>query len=254
LRLSSALLRPPGRARLNDDFSSPWVRSERSQTPGRFGQGEQKRGRILPDFFATASDVSKGCWVRRIPDGFKKPFPEIWNPLRQAGTAFRRQSSSQARFSSSRRLALAVRQFCERPRSASDGRDVAFGSRVPTFRFHAFNDQGTLQFSYRTQDGKHHLAGGRARIHLLRERNELDALSLVYERHYSPAEFGELWNLSADTVRRMFEQEQGVLVFENPVRSSSHRFRTLRIPESVAEPVYSRFSNADLKLGSRMRA
>ena len=75
----------------------------------------------------------------------------------------------------------------------------------------------------------------------------------MYERHYSPAELGELWNLSADTVRRMFEQEPGVLVFENPVRSSSRRFRTLRIPESVAERVYSRFSNADLKLGSRMR-
>ena len=57
------------------------------------------------------------------------------------------------------------------------------------------------------------------------------------ERHYSPAELGELWNLSADTVRRMFEQEPGVLVFENPVRSSSRRFRTLRIPESVAERV-----------------
>jgi hypothetical protein len=73
------------------------------------------------------------------------------------------------------------------------------------------------------------------------------------ERHYSPAELGESWNLSADTVRRMFENEPGVLVFENPVRSSSRRSRTLRIPASVAERVYSRFSNADLTLGSRMR-
>jgi hypothetical protein len=73
------------------------------------------------------------------------------------------------------------------------------------------------------------------------------------ERHYSPAELGELWNLSADTVRRMFEDEPGVLVFENPVRSSSRRFRTLRIPESVAERVYSRFTNAASKLRCRMR-
>ena len=80
-----------------------------------------------------------------------------------------------------------------------------------------------------------------------------EAESRMCERHYSPAELGELWNLSADTVRRMFEQEPGVLVFENPVRSSSRRFRTLRIPESVAERVCSRFSNTDLKLGSRMR-
>jgi hypothetical protein len=73
------------------------------------------------------------------------------------------------------------------------------------------------------------------------------------ERHYSPAELAELWNLSADTVRRMFENEPGILVFENPVRSSSRRFRTLRIPESVAQRVYSRFSNSEVAVGSRMR-
>ncbi len=78
--------------------------------------------------------------------------------------------------------------------------------------------------------------------------------SRMCERHYSPADLGELWNLSADTVRRMFEKEPGVLVFENPVRSSSRRFRTLRIPESVAERVYSRFSNAERKFGSMLRA
>jgi hypothetical protein len=73
------------------------------------------------------------------------------------------------------------------------------------------------------------------------------------ERHYSPTELGELWSLSIDTVRRMFESEAGVLVFENPVRSSSRRFRTLRIPESVAQRVYSRFSNFGLASGSRIR-
>lgn len=51
--------------------------------------------------------------------------------------------------------------------------------------------------------------------------------SRMYERHYAPAELAEMCNLSADTVRRMFEGEAGVLVFENPVRSSSRRFRTL---------------------------
>ena len=76
--------------------------------------------------------------------------------------------------------------------------------------------------------------------------------SRMCERHYSPAELAEMWNLSADTVRRMFEGEAGVLVFENPVRSSSRRFRTLRIPESVAQRVYSRFSNCGV--GSRIRA
>ena len=69
-----------------------------------------------------------------------------------------------------------------------------------------------------------------------------EAKPRMYERHYSPAELGELWNLSADTVRRMFEQEPDVLVFENPVRSSSRRFRTLRIPESVASRVHAKLS------------
>ena len=76
----------------------------------------------------------------------------------------------------------------------------------------------------------------------------------MYERHYTPVELGELWGLSADTVRRMFEAEPGVLVFENPVRSSSRRFRTLRIPASVAERVYSRFSNPALAIRGRIRA
>jgi hypothetical protein len=76
----------------------------------------------------------------------------------------------------------------------------------------------------------------------------------IYERHFSPAELGELWNLSADTVRRMFENEPGVPVFENPARSSSRRFRTLRIPESVAQRVYARFGNTDLRGRGRIRA
>ena len=64
----------------------------------------------------------------------------------------------------------------------------------------------------------------------------------MFERHFSPAELAEAWNLSADTIRRLFENEPGVVVFENPARSSSRRFRTLRIPESVAERVHHRLS------------
>jgi len=62
------------------------------------------------------------------------------------------------------------------------------------------------------------------------------------ERHYSPAELGELWNLSIETIRRIFEREPGVLIFENPDRGSSRRRRTLRIPESVALRIYRRLS------------
>ena len=66
--------------------------------------------------------------------------------------------------------------------------------------------------------------------------------SRMCERHFSPAQLAEQWSLSEDTVRRIFEREPGVLIFENPERISSRRRRTIRIPESVAERVYRRLS------------
>ena len=62
--------------------------------------------------------------------------------------------------------------------------------------------------------------------------------SRLFERHFSPAELAELWNLSEDTIRRAFERESGVLIFENPSRNPNRRRRTIRIPQSVAERVY----------------
>ena len=62
------------------------------------------------------------------------------------------------------------------------------------------------------------------------------------ERHYSPEELGQVWNLSADTVRRLFEREPNVLIIERN-RSRARRYRTLRIPESVALRVHKRMSN-----------
>ena len=67
--------------------------------------------------------------------------------------------------------------------------------------------------------------------------------SRLFERHFSPAELATQWNLSEDTVRRIFEREPDVLIFENPERISSRRRRTMRIPESVAERVYRRLGN-----------
>jgi hypothetical protein len=65
----------------------------------------------------------------------------------------------------------------------------------------------------------------------------------VGELHFSPEQLGERWNLSADTVRRLFEKEPGVLVIERK-RSHARRYRTLRIPESVAQRVHRRLTNA----------
>jgi hypothetical protein len=69
------------------------------------------------------------------------------------------------------------------------------------------------------------------------------AISASVERHYSPAEIAEMWNLSSDKVRKLFEREAGVLVIRNEERQYSRRsYKTLRIPQSVLERVHRRMS------------
>jgi hypothetical protein len=63
------------------------------------------------------------------------------------------------------------------------------------------------------------------------------------ERHYSPDELAALWNLSGDTVRRLFGREPGVLVIQRARSRDARGYRTLRIPESVAQRVHRRLSN-----------
>jgi hypothetical protein len=63
------------------------------------------------------------------------------------------------------------------------------------------------------------------------------------ERHYTVAEIATMWNLSSDAARRMFENEQGVLVLgDNHLSSRKRRYTTLRIPASVVERVHRRLS------------
>lgn len=66
------------------------------------------------------------------------------------------------------------------------------------------------------------------------------------ERHYTVAEISTMWNLSPDAVRRLFEDEPGVLVFGHTgAAGGRRRYTTLRIPESVVERVHRRLSVAD---------
>jgi hypothetical protein len=73
------------------------------------------------------------------------------------------------------------------------------------------------------------------------------------ERHYAVAEISEIWNLSADVVRKIFEEEPGVLVLGDHGSRSKRRYDTLRIPESVMERVHRRLCNPDLTTDSRRR-
>jgi len=52
-------------------------------------------------------------------------------------------------------------------------------------------------------------------------------------KHFTPAEIGELWGLSPDTVRRLFEKEPGVLLIGDDSRRGKRRYLTMRIPASV---------------------
>jgi hypothetical protein len=63
------------------------------------------------------------------------------------------------------------------------------------------------------------------------------------DRHYTPAEIGKLWNLSTDAVRRLFRNEEGVLLLpsRNSRRALRANYNTMRIPASVMERVYRTF-------------
>ena len=58
-------------------------------------------------------------------------------------------------------------------------------------------------------------------------------LDLANEKHYSVAELASLWGLSERTIRRMFENEPGVLCWGSSERRFKRGYKTLRIPETV---------------------
>lgn len=59
--------------------------------------------------------------------------------------------------------------------------------------------------------------------------------------NYTVKELAHLWNVSAETIRRIFDEEPGVLVFETRRRQrGKRRYRNLRIPGWVAERVETR--------------
>lgn len=60
-----------------------------------------------------------------------------------------------------------------------------------------------------------------------------------FERHFTPQELGEIWRLDETTVRRIFQDEPGVLKIGKANRKDGKRdYVTLRIPESVAARIY----------------
>lgn len=61
-------------------------------------------------------------------------------------------------------------------------------------------------------------------------------------RHYTPMELAELWGVSAETIRNIFRDEEGVLKIGTTGGRYKRGYITLRIPEEVAERVHRRLS------------
>ena len=60
------------------------------------------------------------------------------------------------------------------------------------------------------------------------------------ERHFAPSEVAERWHLNAETVRRLFQDEPGVVVLQAPFKKGKRPYKTIRIPQSVLERVHKR--------------
>jgi hypothetical protein len=60
------------------------------------------------------------------------------------------------------------------------------------------------------------------------------------ERHYSAGEIAELWSLDVETIRRLFENEPGVVVLQSPIQKGKRPYKTIRIPLSVLDRVHKR--------------
>lgn len=72
--------------------------------------------------------------------------------------------------------------------------------------------------------------------------------SIAVERHFTIGEVAELWGISRGTVRKLFEDEPGVLRFGHAelFRTGTRQYISLRIPESVLESVHRKRSGVNM--------
>ncbi len=57
----------------------------------------------------------------------------------------------------------------------------------------------------------------------------------AFEKHFSVQELAGIWGVSERTIRRMFADEPGVVSWGRDESRSKRAYKTLRIPESVAQ-------------------
>jgi hypothetical protein len=65
---------------------------------------------------------------------------------------------------------------------------------------------------------------------------------VVDEKHFTPADLAKAWGVSAETIRVLFRDEPGVLKIGKDGTRLRRGYKTLRIPETVAQRVHTRLS------------
>jgi hypothetical protein len=62
--------------------------------------------------------------------------------------------------------------------------------------------------------------------------------STPFGRIYTPQELADLWHLSENSIRRLFQDEAGVFTMGTPNPRGRRGYCTLRVPEAVALRVW----------------
>lgn len=68
--------------------------------------------------------------------------------------------------------------------------------------------------------------------------NGRESLAFQFEEYFTPKELATLSKLSEDTIRRMFQDEPGVMKIGQSNPRGKRGYVTLRIPRSVAGRVF----------------
>ena len=72
--------------------------------------------------------------------------------------------------------------------------------------------------------------------------NKMHPAMSAEEPHLTPQQLAEKWGVSVQTIRSVFQNEEGVLKIGRDGTRTRRTYKTLRIPLSVAERVHRRLS------------
>jgi hypothetical protein len=60
------------------------------------------------------------------------------------------------------------------------------------------------------------------------------------ERHFTATDVADMWKFDVETIRRLFDDEPGMVVLQTPIKKGKRPYRTIRIPQTVLDRVHRR--------------